>query len=37
MPIFKSTSLESLQNNCTDFAYYANCYFGIDNVKPAEL
>ena len=37
MPIFESTSLESLQNGYTEFVCYAYCYFDIDNVKPADL
>ena len=37
MPIFESTSLESLQNDYTKFVRYAYHYFDIDNVKPADL
>ena len=37
MPIFESTSLESLQNGYTEFVRYAYRYFDIDNVKPADL
>ena len=37
MPIFKSTSLESLQNGYTKFESYAYHYFDINNVKPADL
>ena len=37
MPIFESTSLESLQNGYTKFVHFAYHYFDIDNVKPADL
>ena len=36
MPIFESTSLESLQNGKAQFVRYAYRYFYIDNVKPAD-
>ena len=37
MPIFESTSLESLQNGYTEFVHYAYRYFDIDNVKPVDF
>ena len=37
MPMFASTSLESLQNGYTEFVRYAYRYFDIDNVKTADL
>ena len=37
MPVFESTSLESLQNGYTEFVRYSYHYFGIDNMKPADL
>ena len=37
MPIFESTSFESLQNGYTEFVRYAYRYFHINIVKPADL
>ena len=37
IPIFTSTSLESLQNGYTEFVRYRYHYFDIDIVKPADL
>ena len=37
MPIFKSTSLESLKNGYTECVCYTYHYFDINNVKLANL